>query len=101
MYFSSFSFSLNNTLQWLLSVAYLKPSQIDTTEHFPKTSKPLLAVYYFRKIAPCQMFDWVEIMHLAYKKLDTEFFEERNTTGRNSFIVHFDPNFGRNFRMKK
>ena len=43
------------------------------------------------------MFDWVEITHLAYKILDTEFFEERNTTGRDSFIVHFNRNFRRKF----
>ena len=43
------------------------------------------------------MFDWVEITHLAYLMLDTEFFEERNTTDRDSFVVDFDQNFGRNF----
>ena len=47
------------------------------------------------------MFNWVENMHLAFKKLGIEFFKERNTTGRDSFIVHIDQNFGRDFYIKK
>ena len=36
-------------------------------------------------------------MHLAFRKPGIEFLEESNMTGRDSFIVHIDQNFGRDF----
>ena len=59
-------------------------------ETFFKNSKQLLTVNYFRKKAPRQVFDLVENTLLAYGILETKLFEESNTTGEDSFIVHFE-----------
>ena len=42
-----------------MSEAYLDPSQTSTIVHLYENSYRLLAVYYFCKKAPSQMFDWV------------------------------------------
>ena len=42
-----------------VSEVYLEPSQTSTMELFCENSWRLLAVNYFQKKAPSQMFDWV------------------------------------------
>ena len=50
---------LEKNLWTLMSEAYLDPSETSTIVYLYENSYWLLAVYYVRKKAPSQMFDWV------------------------------------------
>ena len=47
------------------------------------------------------MFYWAESTFLGYENTWGRVYWEKHRDWRDSFVVHFDQNFGRNFLMKK
>ena len=64
--FSSFSFSLYYTLQWLLTEAYLEPGRTSTMKlSFANIYNGFRLLTIFVRKTPSKMFDWVENRLLA------------------------------------